>query len=130
MTDEIVLTMPCDRRFHDVARLVVGGLAIRLQLTVDVLADLQLALAGLLPPADSDGDVTVVLRVRDDTLDGRIGPFPVARLRRDLERVGEDGYGTRHMLENVFERHRIVEQDGAAWVEFAMAILPVVEGTA
>ena len=47
MIDEIVLTMPRDRRFYDIAHLVVGGLAIRLDLTVDNLADLQLALAGL-----------------------------------------------------------------------------------
>lgn len=124
MTDEIVLTMPRDRRFYEVAHLVVGGLAIRLDLTVDNLADLQLALAGLLPRDDTDGDVSVVLRLADDTLAGRIGPFAAERLRRELEREGGDGYGTHHVLETVFDTYRLEEEDGAAWIEFTMAITP------
>jgi hypothetical protein len=124
MTDEIVLTMPRDRRFYDVAHLVVGGLAIRLNLTVDNLADLQLALAGLLPRTDSDGDVTVVLRLEGNALDGRIGPFAADSLRRELEREGGDGYGTHHVLETVFDSYRLDEADGMAWVAFTMAITP------
>jgi len=120
--DEIVLTMPRDRRFFDVAHLVVGGLAIRLNLTVDNLADLQLALAGLLPRGDTDGEVTVVLRLDGDALDGRIGPFESAPLRRELERDGGDGYGTHHVLETVFDSYRLDEKDGSTWVEFRMGI--------
>jgi hypothetical protein len=122
--DEIVLTMPRDRRFFDVAHLVVGGLAIRLNLTVDNLADLQLALAGLLPRGDADGEVTVVLRIDGDVLDGRIGPFESGPLRRELERDGGDGYGTHHVLETVFDSYRLDETDGSAWVEFRMGITP------
>ena len=48
VTEEIVLTLPRQRRYYDVAHLVVGGLAARLDLTVDTLADLQTALDGLL----------------------------------------------------------------------------------
>jgi hypothetical protein len=120
--DEIVLTMPRDRRFFDVAHLVVGGLAIRLNLTVDNLADLQLALAGLLPRRDTDGDVTVVLRLDGDVLDGRIGPFESAPLRRELQSDGGDGYGTHHVLETVFDSYRLDEKDGSTWVEFKMGI--------
>jgi hypothetical protein len=122
--DEIVLTMPRDRRFFDVAHLVVGGLAIRLNLTVDNLADLQLALTGLLPRGDADGEVTVVLRVDGDVLDGRIGPFESGPLRQELERDGGDGYGTHHALETVFDSYRLDEKDGSAWVEFRMGITP------
>jgi hypothetical protein len=122
--DEIVLTMPRDRRFFDVAHLVVGGLAIRLNLTVDNLADLQLALAGLLPRDDADGEVTVVLRLEGDVLDGRIGPFESRSLRSELERDGGDGYGTHHVLETVLDSYRLDEDDGSAWVEFRMAITP------
>jgi hypothetical protein len=124
VTDEIVLTMPRDRRFYEVAHLVVGGLAIRLDLTVDKLADLQLALAGLLPRDDTDGDVSVVLRLDDGALGGRIGPFAAAPLRRELERDGGDGYGTHHVLETVFDTYRLEEEDGSAWVAFTMTLAP------
>jgi hypothetical protein len=122
VTDEITLTLPRDRRFYDVAHLVVGGLAVRLNLTVDSLADLQLALSGLLPRAEAEGHVTVVLRVAGETLSGRIGPFEAEPLRWELERVGGDGYGTHHVLETVFDSYRLDVQNGAAWVEFTLGI--------
>ncbi len=122
MTDEIVLTLPRDRRFYDVAHLVVGGLAVRLDLTVDSLADLQLALAGLLPRVEAAGDVTVALRVGGDVLAGRIGPFEAEPLRWELEREGGDGWGTHHVLETVFDSYRLDVQDGSAWVEFTLGI--------
>jgi hypothetical protein len=124
VSDEIVLTLPRERRFYDVAHLVVGGLAARLDLTVDNLADLQLALAGLLPRGEGDGDITVALRLAGETLNGRVGPFDAEPLRRELEREGGDGYGTHHVLEAVFDTYRLDVQDGAAWVEFTMAISP------
>ena len=127
MADEIVLTMPRDRRFYDVAHLVVGGLAIRLNLTVDNLADLQLALAGLLPRAESDDDVTVALRVEGGALDGRIGPFQAESLRREIEREGGDGYGTHHVLETVFDSYRLDVANGLAWVQFTLALTPTTE---
>jgi hypothetical protein len=121
MTDEIVLTLPRERRFYDVAHLVVGGLAVRLELTVDALSDLQLAMAGLLPHAEADGDVTVVLRIGDEALNGRIGPFQAEVLRRELEREGGDGYGPHHVLETVFDSYRLDIEDASAWVEFTLA---------
>ena len=61
MNDEIVLTLPRERRFYDVAYLVVSGLGARLNLTMDNLADLQLALDGLLPRRETSGEVTAVV---------------------------------------------------------------------
>jgi hypothetical protein len=127
LTDEIALTVPRDRRFYDVAHLVVGGLAARVDLTVDRLADLQLALAGLLPRAETNGEVTVVLAVDGEELRGRIGPFEAGALRDELEREGGDGYGTHHVLEAVFESYRLDVRDSATWVEFTMGIAPVGE---
>lgn len=128
MTDEITLTLPRDRRFYDVAHLVVGGLAVRLNLTVDSLADLQLALSGLLPRAEAADDVTVVLRVAPAMLSGRVGPFEAEPLRRELEQEGGDGYGTHHVFETVFDSYRLDVQDGSAWVEFTLAIESGAEG--
>jgi hypothetical protein len=121
--DEIVLTLPRERRFYDVAHLVVGGLAARLNLTVDNLADLQLALAGLLPRHESDGEITVVLRIEGELLDGRIGPFD-QDVAGELERTGGDGYGTHHVLATVFDSYRVEVEDDGAWVYFAKVVSP------
>jgi hypothetical protein len=82
--DEITLTLPRDREFHRVAHLVLGGLAVRLQLTIETLEDIQLALSAVLDRADANGDVTVTMTLRDGTLDTRIGPVHLAdELARD-----------------------------------------------
>lgn len=126
MSDEIVLTLPRERRFYDVAHLVVSGLAARLNLTVDNLADLQLALAGLLPRRESDGEVTVVLRIDGEQLDGRIGPFD-PDVASELDRVGGDGLGSHHVLAAVFDSYRVDVERGAAWVHFSKTVTPVVK---
>ena len=126
MSDEIVLTLPRERRFYDVAHLVVSGLAARLNLTVDNLADLQLALTGLLPRRESAGDVTVVLRIEGELLDGQIGPFD-AEAMTELERVGFDGYGTKLVLETVFDSYRVEVEGGSAWVHFSKAVTPLTQ---
>ncbi len=123
MSDEIVLTLPRERRFYDVAHLVVSGLAARLNLTVDNLADLQLALAGLLPRGESAGEVTVALRVDGGLLAGRIGPFD-PDVASEFERVGTDGVGTHHVLATVFDSYRVDISGDAAWVHFSKAVAP------
>jgi hypothetical protein len=124
MSDEIVLTLPRDRRFYDVAHLVVSGLAARLNLTIDNVADLQLALDGLLPRRESDGEVTVVLRIDGELLDGSIGPFD-AEATAELERVGGDGYGTPLVLKTVFDSYRVEVEGDQAWVRFSKTIVPL-----
>jgi hypothetical protein len=124
MSDEIVLTLPRERRFYDVAHLVVGGLAARLNLTMDNLADLQLALDGLLPRRESDGEVTVALRIDGELLDGRIGPFD-PEATAELERVGGDGYGTPLVLKTVFDSYRVEVEGDQAWVRFSKTITPL-----
>jgi|SRR5581483_6191990 len=72
--DEITLTLPHDREFHRVAHLVLGGLALRLELTIETLEDLQLALSTILDRAKSGGDVTVSMSLVDGTLETSIAP--------------------------------------------------------
>jgi hypothetical protein len=128
MSDEIVLTLPRERRFYDVAHLVVSGLAARLNLTMDNLADLQLALDGLLPRRESEGDVTVVLRIDGELLAGQIGPFDSEAVA-ELERVGGEGYGTPVVLETVFDSYRVDVDGEAAWVHFTKTITPLPQET-
>jgi hypothetical protein len=127
MNDEIVLTLPRERRFYDVAYLVVSGLGARLNLTMDNLADLQLALDGLLPRRETSGEVTVVLRIRDELLDGQIGPFD-AEAVAELERVDGDGYGTPTVLKAVFDSYRVEVEGREAWVHFTKTISALPQG--
>jgi hypothetical protein len=84
--DEITLTLPRAPEFQPVAHLVLGGLAARLNLTVDNLEDLQLALDAVFDRmAPNTGDVTVQLSLRDGELETRIGPLLPALLD-ELER--------------------------------------------
>ena len=84
MSDEIRLTLPRDRALFRIAHLVVGGLAVRLDLTLENLEDLQLALAGLLEESPGPETVTVSVRIDGDTLTTRIGPVDPDRLREAL----------------------------------------------
>jgi hypothetical protein len=72
--DEITLTLPHEREFHRVAHLVLGGLALRLELTIETLEDLQLALSTILDRAKGDGEVTVSMALIDSVLETSIGP--------------------------------------------------------
>ena len=100
MSDEIVLTLPRERRFYDVAHLVVSGLGARLNLTMDNLADLQLALDGLLPRRETGGRDHG--RAADRRRAARRADRPVRRRGawRSSSAIGGDGYGTPVVLES------------------------------
>ena len=100
--DEITLTLPHEREFHRVAHLVLGGLAVRLELTIETLEDLQLALSTILDRARGDGEVTVSMRLVDGTLETNVVPVDLGEeldaeeddetlsLRRILRAVVDD----------------------------------------
>jgi hypothetical protein len=114
--DEITLTVPREKPFYRVAHLVIGGLAVRLDLTFDTLEDMQVALAGLLSrETESEGDVTVAVRVLPDSLQATIGPFEGDALAREW--ASDDELGLRRILDTVCDGASIVERDGGQWVE-------------
>ena len=117
MTDEICLTLPRIRPFYRIAHLVLGGLAVRLDVTFEHLEDLQLALAGVLDGPDEDGDVTVRVAVDGAVLRTSVGPFPRDRIERELDRVGAEDLSLRRLLETVVD-DVAVEDDGddGAWL--------------
>jgi hypothetical protein len=112
--DRITLTLPRERDYFRVAHLVVGGLAVRLDLTFENLEDLQVALAGLL--REAAGEVTVSVRVEPDRIEATVGPFDGSSLDAELDREIEDGVGLRRVLETVCDGVDVVERDGARWV--------------
>lgn len=89
--DIISLTLPADPRFATVARIVVGGLAARLNLSYESLDDLQLAVETLLAEEDllAGDSVTLDLDVGEGSLAIAIGPIDVPAARASLD-GGED----------------------------------------
>jgi anti-sigma regulatory factor (Ser/Thr protein kinase) len=97
--DEITLTLPRDREFHRIAHLVLGGLALRLELTIETLEDLQLALSAILDRAGAEGEVTVSMTLNGDMIETRVGPIDLGdELTRD-----EEGLGLRRILWTVVD---------------------------
>jgi anti-sigma regulatory factor (Ser/Thr protein kinase) len=118
LTAPIKLTIPDDPRYHGVARLVVGGLAARLELSYEHLEDLQLALASVL---ENDGytvgpEVNVELTVDQGFLDLRIGPLNGETLRADLERESETEIGLGRLLRTVVETVEVEERPEGQWL--------------
>ncbi len=120
--DEITLTVPRERPFYRVAHLVLGGLAVRLDLTFEALEDLQLALVGLLEGDGEEGDVTVTVTVEDDAIRTLIGPFHTEALRPALDREQNEGVTLRRVLETVADDVRLSEDEDGEWVELTKRV--------
>ena len=117
--DEISLTLPAGDAFQGVAHLVLGGLAVRLDLTYETLEDLELALDALLGRLPEEGDVTVAVQVLPGELRTRVGPVGDV-LRAELQSAANDHLGLRRILETVADRVE-VSGDGT-WVELAKSV--------
>jgi anti-sigma regulatory factor (Ser/Thr protein kinase) len=115
MADEITLTLPSEEEFTGVAHLVLGGLAARLELTVDHLEDLKIAVDGLLERRPAGGSVTVAVTVDDGTLRTAVGPFEPAALD-DLEHE-DASLGLRRILDTVCDTVELEERNGHRWVQ-------------
>jgi hypothetical protein len=113
--DEISLTLPADEAFHRVAHLVLGGLAVRLDLTFENLEDLELALDALLEGATAEPDVTLRVRVLDGELRTTVGPF--SAIRAELERGRADSLNLSRILAAVCDTVEISGREGSEWVE-------------
>lgn len=122
MTDQVTLTLPRERQFFAVARLVLGGLATRLDVTVEHLEDLELALDGLLERHDGGKEITVALEVAGDELRTRVGPFHGGELRAELEGDLGESLSLRRLLDAVVDTYEVSESDDGAWVELSKRV--------
>lgn len=115
--DEFTISIPRERPFTAVAGLVLGGIAARHEVTLDVLDDLQLALDALLENDDEDGrEIAVVLRVDEGTIEASIGPVDQATAT-ELQQERGEGLGLRRLLETVVDDVALSERDGGSWVD-------------
>jgi hypothetical protein len=103
MSDEITLTIPREPGFDGVAHLVLSGLAVRLNLTIENLEDLQIALDTLLDTAEDGSDLTVSMRIDDGELRTVVGPLPSRLLDAIEADVGDGDIGLRRVLESTVD---------------------------
>jgi anti-sigma regulatory factor (Ser/Thr protein kinase) len=124
MTSAIKLKIPHQRPYHGVARLVVGGLAARLDLSYEYLEDLQLALASVL---EHDGyivepEITVELDVGDEALSMLVGPLNGEKLRTDLEDEREEGIGLGRLLGTLVNVVSVERREDADWLRLEKSV--------
>jgi hypothetical protein len=115
--EEIIVTIPRERPFGAVAGFVLGGVAARQGLTIEVLEDLHLALDTLLDrEGTEEGDVSVVLRVSDGVVDASIGPFARATVA-ELEQETDERLGLRRLLTTVVDSVELADREDGCWVD-------------
>lgn len=118
--DEISLTLPADEAFRRVAHLVLGGLAVRLDLTYESLEDLELALDALLERTRADDEVTLRVRMTDGEFHTIVGPF--ASVRTELEGGDVDDLNLSRILGAVCDSVDISDRDGSQWVQLTKRV--------
>jgi hypothetical protein len=119
--DEITLHLPRERPFFGVAHLVVGGLAVRHDLSFEQLEDLQVALGELLEQHETEREITLSVRVEGDTIRAVVGPFDES-LEKELARESSGSVGLRRVLETVVDGVEVTSRDGQPWVELTKAM--------
>ena len=115
--DEFTISIPRERTFGAVAGLVVGGIAARHDLTLDVLDDLQLALDALLDHVGTDpGAVTIVMQVDGGSIVLSVGPLP-EETAADLGHDAGAGIDLKRLLGALVDSTTVTSRDGGSWVE-------------
>jgi len=111
---KITLETPVDRAFHPVVRLVLGGVADRLNLGFEELDDLQLAVERLLAEAGAQDSVTISVEVLERGIRTRVGPLK-ERTIADALQGPESAPGEltlRRILETVVDAFGVEEASG------------------
>ncbi|HKO73740.1 MAG TPA: hypothetical protein VJU01_00345 [Gaiellaceae bacterium] len=124
MTQAIELRIPNERPFHGVARLVVGGLAARHNLSYEALEDVQLALLTVL---EGDGyaaadEIRVELRLEDDAIAIAIGPVYGDAVRRDLEESAGGDLGLGRLLGTLVEDAGVEAREDGDWLRLSKRV--------
>ena len=119
MSEAITLTVPFERPYQGVVRLVLGGLAARLDVPYEALEDVQLAVETILAnDAYAAGDrVNVEVEVDGGTLAISVGPLKHDALAADLDAFdAAEGVGLGRLLATVMGEHEVEARDGQGWL--------------
>jgi hypothetical protein len=111
--DQITLTIPREHPFHEVAHLVLGGVAARLDLTFESIDDLETALDAVLERAAQNGHITIKLRIEGEAILAAVGPLTDG-VRAELAREPGEGVDLRRILDTVVDGY---ELDAEGWLE-------------
>ena len=122
--DEIRLTLPRERRFYGAARLVVGGLAARLDLSYETLDDLQLAAeAVLMGERDApDSDINVELGIGEGAVKIVIGPLDAPATLHGVP--GGADLDLHGLLGVLVDKFRVVERGSERWLALEKNLPP------
>jgi hypothetical protein len=127
--DTITLTLPSGQEFWRVALLVVGGLAVRMNLTLESLEDLQIAVESLLERSRRAEVVTLELKLRDGSIAALVGPVDGKAIKAELEGdEGDERVSLRRVLETVADRFELVERDGTEWLSVEKRVVSEEQG--
>ena len=117
--DEITLTIPRNRALYSVAYLILGGLGIRLNLTIEHLEDLQLALETALERVRAD-PVTLTLRVNGEEVEALVGPMGDG-IRAELAAEAGEDVGLRRILDALVDRVELEPAEDGDWLKMTKA---------
>jgi anti-sigma regulatory factor (Ser/Thr protein kinase) len=84
-SERIDLEAPLSGDFQAVVRLIVGGIAERVDFAFEEIDDLQLAVERLLAEAGTSGTVCLSFEVGEDRIRTRIGPLSQAKVAEALQ---------------------------------------------
>jgi anti-sigma regulatory factor (Ser/Thr protein kinase) len=124
VTQAIELRIPNERPFHGVARLVVGGLAARHNLSYEALEDVQLALATVLESDEyaAAEEICVELVVTDDAIAIVIGPVHGDAVRRDLDESSDGDLGLGRLLGTLVEDAGVEAREDGDWLRLSKRV--------
>jgi hypothetical protein len=124
VTQAIELRIPNERPFHGVARLVVGGLAARHNLSYEALEDLQLALVTVLEgdAYSTAAEIRVELEVTDEAIAMAIGPLNGDAVRADLEESSDRDLGLGRLLGTLVEDAGVEAREDGDWLRLSKRV--------
>jgi anti-sigma regulatory factor (Ser/Thr protein kinase) len=85
VTERIDLEAPLAGDFHGVVRLIVGGIAERVDFAFEEIDDLQLAVERLLAEAGTVGTVRLSFEVGEGSIRTRVGPLSERKVAEALK---------------------------------------------
>jgi hypothetical protein len=111
--ERIELEAPLAGDFQPVVRLIIGGIAERVDFGFEEIDDLQLAVERLLAEAGSEGTVRLSFEVGDGSIRARVGPLSEGAVAEGLQGEIRPGELTlKRILQTVVDSFGVEEASG------------------